>query len=101
MERVTYGPCFGVWKCDNEMERVRCSCGWGGSLGGPAHAFIDHVRGKHGIDVKAGHSHWAHCNEATCERSNGHGRRIPNLGALLQHLEQRHGLDADVANEDD
>ena len=52
--------------------------------------FVNHVRGNHNIDVKNGHSHWAHCNE--CLRSNDHGKRIDSLEYLLDHLFEVHSL---------
>ena len=60
--------------------------------------LIEHVRGAHGLDVNSGHCnrskprapHFAYCNE--CERQNGHGRRLHNAAALVQHLEVIHGI---------
>ena len=53
-------------------------------------AIINHVRGYHGIDVKNGNSHYAHCND--CPRTNGHGRRLSSEEAVIDHLLEDHGV---------
>ena len=74
---------------------IICDCGWGSAKGGgDIDSFISHVRGKHGVDVRLGNIHWAHCND--CTKSNGHGRRLSSVYSLIDHLEEMHGVCAQI-----
>ena len=53
--------------------------------------MLAHIRGQHDVEIRLGNCHFAHCNE--CERSNGHGRRLPSEYKLLQHLEDVHCIE--------
>eukprot|EP00798_Chlamydomonas_sp_ICE-L_P028773 gene28773-31956_t len=72
------------------MALYECDCGFGSRKGATEQSILEHVRGKHDLDVRLGNCHFAHCNEVTCTRSNGHGRRLGSWYALFQHLENRH-----------
>ena len=79
------------------MVRTICECGWGKSKGGGELSdFLGHVRGFHKIQVCLGSSHYAHCNDDSCCRQNGHGRRIHSFELLVEHLSDRHCLECCV-----
>lgn len=65
-----------------------CGYGYGSNHGALGENVIAHVFGKHGIDIKTGCLHFAHCND--CPRSNGHGRRLPSMQAVIDHLNDCH-----------
>jgi hypothetical protein len=45
-----------------QMTTHKCDCGFGSSHGAKEKDIVNHVRGMHGIDVKMGNAHFAHCN---------------------------------------
>ena len=70
------------------MSVFRCECD---SAFGSEMQLCDHIRRKHGIEVHKGclgSPHWGYCNQDTCTRVNGHGRRIPDFEALKRHLSE-------------
>lgn len=75
------------------MTLYQCGCGFGSTYGARAEDIINHVRGKHDVDVKTGHSHFAHCNEDYCLRTNGHGRRLHDMRMVIRHLSDRHYIE--------
>ena len=50
-----------------------CNCGF--HTPGNVDDLMGHIRGTHGIEVRSGYSHFAHCNESNCFRQNRHGRK--------------------------
>jgi hypothetical protein len=72
-------------------DTYECGCGFGSRTGARAQDLINHVRGCHCIDVTTGISHFAYCND--CPRQNGHGRRLNNMDAVIDHLEAKHGVE--------
>ena len=59
-------------------------------------SFVNHVRGRHGVDVKKGKaglgdSHFVYCN--SCPRSrDAHGKHMKTPGAFLAHLAEEHSI---------
>ena len=72
------------------IQHVICECGWGKAGRSNVDSFVDHVRGRHSIDVKIGNIHFAHCND--CPRRNDH--------SLVSHLLTCHGLRAELVDLD-
>ena len=72
-------------------------CNYGTNKGAFDYAIIDHIRGKHRVDVVNGCSHSTYCND--CPRTNGHGRRLPCMESVIDHLSDRHNIDIHVFNE--
>ena len=80
------------------MELYFCeSCGWGKKTGKVFDSFVDHVRGKHGVDVKMGSgvegdSHFCYCNG--CPRNkDGHGKHMRSPTTVINHLEEAHYIE--------
>jgi len=69
----------------------QCDCGF--YTRGDLKDILAHIRGSHDIDVRLGHSHFAHCNADCCLRNNGHGRRINSYESLLYHLKECHWIE--------
>ena len=69
-----------------------CSCGFY-TNGDIDDDLLGHIRGHHDVEVRTGYSHFAHCNEDTCLRTNGHGRRINSFRELQIHLERCHWIE--------
>jgi N-dimethylarginine dimethylaminohydrolase len=78
------------WEWNEDSGWYQCECGFGSRTGASAQDLINHVRGCHCIDVTTGYSHFAYCND--CPRQNGHGRRLNNMDAVMNHLE-KHGVE--------
>ena len=53
--------------------------------------LLNHISGKHCVEVKAGNIHFAHCN--SCPRTNGHGRRLSSFEIVRDHLWNQHGIE--------
>ena len=70
-----------------------CSCGF--QTCGDIFDLLGHIRGHHDVDVHCGKSHYAHCNEDNCLRTNGHGRRLNSFYVLQAHLEETHQINID------
>lgn len=76
------------------MSHVVCECRKKRNIYDANPGFIDHVRNVHGVDVNAGNSHWAHCND--CKKR----RRIPSLEHLVEHLNTIHNFNAKIVCEE-
>ena len=88
------------------MELYFCeTCGWGKRNGKGFGSFVDHVRGKHGKDVRMGSgvqgdSHFCYCND--CPRSkDGHGRHMVSPTSVMKHLYEAHSIEGAVWPEAD
>ena len=61
-------------------------------------SFVNHVRGKHGVDVKKGTGVFGdvYCN--SCPRSrDAKGKRMKSPGAFLEHLAEVHSIKGELA----
>ena len=76
------------------MTLYQCQlCSFGSSTGARAEDIINHVRGCHYIDIRSGNFHFAHCNEDSCLRQNGHGKRLHDIDHVISHLSDEHYID--------
>ena len=76
------------------MEDIGYSCvTCGFHTSGDIEDLLGHIRGHHDIEIRTGLSHFAHCNEPSCERSNGDGRRINSFVGLQNHLWRDHNIE--------
>ena len=76
------------------MTLYQCGvCSFGSATGARAEDIINHIRGCHDVDVRTGYSHFAHCNEDCCLRTNGHGRRLHDMDKVIEHLLDKHGIE--------
>jgi hypothetical protein len=56
---------------------------------------LDHIRGKHGVDVNMSHIGLFYCN--SCAKPDGDSRKFKNFDCLIEHLDKAHDIQIEGA----